>query len=100
MGLCLMLRDDSKEMNIRYGEFYELRQEIADKFENVCNEILSGDELDSFLEHSDCDGEIKYKDSEIYYNVLKILNVKHERFKELKEILKASFKNKQDIIFC
>lgn len=90
MGLDMMLEDESLKFNIGYGAFSRLREEIA---------YWDEDWLDGFLNHSDCDGIITFKEAEIYYKAMEKIKIKHDRFKELKHILKTSYKNKKDIYF-
>ncbi|MGL4452697.1 MAG: hypothetical protein ACRCTZ_16135 [Sarcina sp.] len=100
MGLVMKLEDEKLRFEIGYFSFSELRQEITDVFENTYIKGLSGDELDGFLNHSDCSGVIAHKEARKYHSVLKKLKVKHSRFEELKFILKVSSDKKMDIIFC
>lgn len=62
----------AKTYNEEFGELY--KKWIYDGLtEEECNRIneLSNEDLDIFLNHSDCDGKISYKDCKKIYDVIK-----------------------------
>ncbi|MBQ3408930.1 MAG: hypothetical protein IJH12_06995 [Clostridia bacterium] len=89
--------------NQRIGELYkkssytELNTEEIDEWNCLCNE-----DLDLFLWHSDCDGEIKSKQCKKIYNVLKDIHVQKE-YKDIHQLwikmFKYCYKQKKTMYF-
>lgn len=130
MGLYLYPKEseDGVAMSIGYGRFAALRREIvkAAYGELMCliydvkvnapwpgftpAELLyweqnSNNDLEPFIWHPDCDGEMTSEECEKTYNTIKDLTLNTEdeglrlRLKELKQLLKYCAENNETLVF-